>query len=1189
MNKYRVRQLPYPPTTRAERVRLRSSAMWVGGVELPSELVEAHRAGRLVLFVGAGASRDAPSCLPDFEQLTKSIAADAHYPLDDGDLLHPDVVLGRIEDRGVNVHLRVAEYLSDPRSKHNRLHEAIVDLGLPASHLRIVTTNFDRHLTSVLDARGIKVEEYAAPALPVGNDFTGLVHLHGTLRQPPARLVTTDADFGKAYLRDAWAARFLERMFAEFSVLFIGYSHGDVVMRYLARALGPDGHRYVLTDTPETRDWLDLGLRPIGYEVADGSHAALGDALARWAEIAAMGLLDHRQRVAELVASPPSGIPEDSSYLEELITDPDRVRLFTEFARAPEWLDWASTQPVFKELLTRGSRPSDVGRALARWFVEFFVMEEEHTERALSHVGESSGHLGPEICDAIGFHLHRRDAPRPVWLGIWLVLALRDAPASVDNWFDYALKASTWPADREQMLLLFDHLTEPTAGLKPSFGLGRPAVGVHLRGDERRLQEAWAKILKPNLPEVAHAVIAMADRHLRRARDLQLVAHPGSPSWDAVSFGRSAIEPHPQDQYTEPIDVLIDAARDALETLLDACDPIGVGYLQSWGEADSQILQRLAIHGWTQRRDVDSSAKIGWVVRSGWLFDHRVRHEAFRLIADALPEASDDAIEALISAAFEPDEEESEHRPYERFNALDWMDQSHPNHPQITAALAQAHAVDPSWGARTDPDLTHSMDVGFVPSRPPMSVEAFHQQIETDPSAVLSTLQATRGVGHWEGGPTWEDSLSLITSAIQAEPSDGYRLLDIDPPDAEVTQAVVNGWSRAELDAEAAADVLKRMATLDHSTLARDLAQMLSDGGRSEGHPTDWSAVPDARQLARKLWPLIPDEEVVFGEIDWLTRAINHPGGNLAQFWLHVVQHDWRSNEEAWTGLTEEQREAFETMLAGPPGESRTQMAEVICASRLHFLFAADQGWTIQNVMPLLDWSDPPRARRAWNSFTGWGRWNDQMLDAGLMDHYLKTASHLDEFDTEHRGPILGHLAGIALTSDRDPLEWLPEVIMHLSDDERSRFADKVAHILDDLPSEAVEDQWTRWMHEYWNDRLASIPTQLSFDEATAMAGWIPFLAGSFESGAQLVTSQPGRFREHDDVLRHLERHIDDSPDACTRVIGHLMHSTEQPWRGEYHLHKLMPRLRPGSDPAHIRIIAEQAIRLGLSNPEGWD
>ena len=67
--------------------------------------------------------------------------------------------------------------------------------------------------------------EYPAPAPPVGNDFTGIVYIHGRLDQEGRRLVATDDDFGKAYLNDAWAARFLDRMFASHSVLFIGHSH----------------------------------------------------------------------------------------------------------------------------------------------------------------------------------------------------------------------------------------------------------------------------------------------------------------------------------------------------------------------------------------------------------------------------------------------------------------------------------------------------------------------------------------------------------------------------------------------------------------------------------------------------------------------------------------------------------------------------------------------------------------------------------------------------------------------------------------------------------------------------------------------------------------------------------------------------------------------------------------------------
>ena len=52
--------------------------------------------------------------------------------------------------------------------------------------VRIVTTNYDLHLSTVLSMRGIQLEEYIAPALPMGDDFTGVVYLHGSVQQEPS-------------------------------------------------------------------------------------------------------------------------------------------------------------------------------------------------------------------------------------------------------------------------------------------------------------------------------------------------------------------------------------------------------------------------------------------------------------------------------------------------------------------------------------------------------------------------------------------------------------------------------------------------------------------------------------------------------------------------------------------------------------------------------------------------------------------------------------------------------------------------------------------------------------------------------------------------------------------------------------------------------------------------------------------
>ena len=274
--------------------------MWIANVDIPEDLLGAARAGISGALVGAGAIRGAPSNLPDFRQLTSEIAAEAAITFDPMELNSPDVLLGRIDDEGLDVHQRVRAHIDRAGSAPNALHEAIVGLMSATGAPRLVTTNYDGHLSRVADGDGLGWQEFQGPALPMGDDFEGLVYLHGSIQQDPRHLVVTDADFGRAYLRDAWATHFLERMFASFTVLFVGYSHSDVVMQYLARSLGRQSSRFVLTHKPEAADWRRLNIRPVGYELEGGSHDALNDVIARWAKRLSMGLLDHRSQIAQL-------------------------------------------------------------------------------------------------------------------------------------------------------------------------------------------------------------------------------------------------------------------------------------------------------------------------------------------------------------------------------------------------------------------------------------------------------------------------------------------------------------------------------------------------------------------------------------------------------------------------------------------------------------------------------------------------------------------------------------------------------------------------------------------------------------------------------------------------------------------------------------------------------------------------
>ena len=968
-----------------------------------------------------------------------------------------------------------------------------------------MTTNYDLHLSEALEALGKGFTQETAPALPLGDDFNGIVYLHGRLGRPARQLVVTDADFGQAYLRDAWATRFLERMFTQYTVLFIGYSHSDVVVSYLGRGLRTDSPRFVLTDDPDSLRWRRLGITPVAYPNPDGLHQAVAEAISGWASWASMGLLEHRQRVARLVAAAPSQVPEEMSYLETVIADSGTVGFFAEHARGPEWLAWAAAQGEFQNLFNPALEGSDCARALAFWFAEYYVMEEGLSDDAWALVSGARGVLGPHLWDAIGFHLHRRPAepPRPGWLSRWLVLMAQNAPRSSSvPWVEYALMKAAWPQERAVALLLFDSLTEPQAQLQPSFALpsgGR--VQVELRGDRWSLGEAWAKVFGPCLADAARDLIVIIDRQLRRAHAVLSAIGAARPGWDPMCFSRSAVEPHPQDNMPESADLLIDAARDCLVTLLTSDPDAGVAYLHLWANADVPLLRRLAVHGWIHRADLDASAKLTWLRSRGWLFDHQLRHEVFALLATTVQHATRPVVDALVAdAAMGP--AGSEHQEYEAYNALAWIARHAPGLESVRAAFAEAQARHPEYAERSHPDLTGWVEVGWVRPQPPMSSEELHRLIQDNPVAAISQLRRKASQPS-EGG--WEDALDVISGTNRDWPSDGLTIFDAIDNQPDVLGAVVRGWGAASAGDTDAPEIIGRLSRIDLSAIFRDVTRMLSGSGQSQpATSVKWQEIPAARLLAVKIWAMIADTPADQDAENWLALAINHPAGQLAQFWVSAIAADWQAAGDNWTGLPTAARDQLEAMLAGEGG--RTEMAEVIFASQLHFFRAADSEWCLDHVLPLLDWADPARARRTWDGFLAWGRFDSQLLAAGLLDQYIQAATRAADFPDDLRRQLYGHLSAAALhTPDPATREWARALTASVDLTVRVAWMNQIGWHLATLPAEAAEEHWRSWMQEYWKDRLASIPTQLTTEEATAMAPWVICLAESLEEGVRLA------------------------------------------------------------------------------------
>lgn len=647
--------------------------MYLSGVDLPAPLIDAHAAGRLVIFVGAGASMGPPSSLPSFKDLVREIRDGSNlatvFTDEDLDKSPLDEILGRIQDdHGVDVHHRVFEVISQEGSRPSLLHEAIARLT-SASTARVITTNYDRHLSTVLQGRD--VVEYLAPALPLGNDFTGIVYIHGRLDQAHRHLIATDEDFGKAYLNDAWAARFLDRMFGEYPVLFVGYSHSDTIMKYLARGLGGRSEkRYVLTSDPDGTFWRRLGITPIQCP-RDDQPAVLND----WADRSTEGLLGARDRVKQLVAEQePSPVPEAASFLEGILASKDTVRFFREFARGKAWLHWADSRPEFATLFHQSPHVDmEITRELSLWFAENYVTEEDDSDTAFQIVTDAGGYLGDELLFAVSRQLSKQRVPLSERMRRWLLMVTNSRENRFKATFlSMLLDANTLEDDPGTALFLLDYLSEPRILLSGKYSqLFGPWFEPAMRDGDVSLREIWERAFRPHISRFASQLIDIAERHLRRA-DLQLTI-AGDADRDRPSTWRALIVADDHN-LSSPLGFLVDVARECLEDLLAAGSTDGEIRLHAWQASDVVLLQRLALYGWTIRSDKTASQKIDWLLTTGWLNDHRLRGEATGLVVETCASAGEDAIAALVDD-IRQHWEDDEYAPRRAYNLLKSIDQ----------------------------------------------------------------------------------------------------------------------------------------------------------------------------------------------------------------------------------------------------------------------------------------------------------------------------------------------------------------------------------------------------------------------------------------------------------------------------------------------------------------------------------
>lgn len=1160
--------------------------MYLGDVDLPAKLIEAHASGNLVIFVGAGASMAPPSSLPNFKDLVKQIRDEGNLAAvitdDDLDEQPLEEILGKINDEHkIDVHRRIREISSRNSSRPAPLHKAIVNLAC-SNTARLITTNYDRHLATLLDERGDH-EQYLAPALPMGDDFTGLVYIHTHVDQNPRRLVATDEDFGKAYLNDAWAARFLDRMFLRYPVLFVGYSHNDTIMKYLARGLGGRSERrYAFTASDDdTAFWRRLGITPIICP-----HGDQPKTLSAWATRSSEGLMGSRSRVKDLVANQdPSPVPEAVSYLETVLGDTDMVRFFCEYARGPAWLQWVESRPQFATLFHPSPNVDpEITRYLATWFADNYVNDDEVSDAAFQIVADVGGHLGSDVLFYVGRQLAHATTPLSERMRRWLlVIANNRDNRYTASFLGSVLNASSMRDDPDTALFVLDYLSEPM--ILPARGystLLATTFSPSMRDSDRALRDLWQKTYRSSLNAYAPQFIDIVERHIRRA-DLQLATSSDSDR-RLPSDWRPSISVA-DDDLDRPLGFLVDVARDCIDHLSTADASAAAARIDAWANSDVTLLKRLAVYAWTIRSDKSETDKLRWLLDSNWLQVRDLRSETTNLVITTSPAADIDCLSALVEDIRAHSDDEP-HAPHRAHNLLA-MIADVAEHAVVTDALSAVAEAHPEVIV-SPPEPPPSGAIWAA--APPSDKAGLHQSLTDELGATSAALVAcASAVSNWDDERRWDSLAGAIAAVSQEWPNLALGLLDaIGSGNSLIDEAIVRGLAGSAPPAEDVPLILMRVSELQLQPILDWVTAMLGGFGSGGTESMKWHEIEESEVLAKRCWNATPagdgsatDQWIESG---YAATAFNQPAGRIAQFWVSRLGFLWRSRSDSWGGIPADTADYLAELIS--EDTPRSEAVRIAFCRYVHFFHQADQEWCEQYLFPLLDWEANSRAGAAWSGFLSLGSLNRNLLSDGLLTMLVSAVSHGDQLDKDGTRNLPNLLAKIATTAEHDPRLWIRDIITAGNEAANVAWTRAVRFQLDALEPEAVEAQWQQWIRDYMSDRAKGVPRTLDPRETSALANWILFLTDSMSEAIDLIVEAPAAAVDIHDLFFHdlSAIHVERDPERVARLVLQRLDATPAPFQGWIDLKERVDELRTaGAGTEVLTSIAEAALRLGIS------
>ncbi|MBL0938906.1 MAG: DUF4020 domain-containing protein [Gemmatimonadaceae bacterium] len=1131
-------------------------------LNLPDELELARVKGELIVFAGAGVSMGAPALLPSFVELARRIG-EPKVPLTKGDESSLDRYLGRVDRQNVDVQQRARDHLPI-RSGHNPLHEYLLGIFSEPSQVRLITTNFDPHFGNAANKvfPNAAIPQYIGPALPPGKDFKGIVQLHGALDPTWSRLVLTDRDFADAYMAEAWAARFLARALADRTVLFVGYSLSDTILRYLLQAI-PQSRWYALWPKAEVGQGSEHDILPVVYG-ADGDEAPYEDlnaGMKRWHWHARASVVDHDHQIREIIKTGPPISPIDQDYLKDRLNTPHGQRIFWELAKTDAWFSW-TVDAGFLNALFDPENQSENRFDWARWALQHFTGGENPPLLRLLRSRPFSLNNAFRT-QLLFFLIGDKPLPPPTTLRQLIAVLVADGNASPDHHEFVHLLMKRLANDgyhREAIAVLRSATAlslvsrerfEPVQSfLHPDEGdLGLPPLAIRVATHTSASE--IAAFLNEDMTELlttsASLLLALGEQRVEEAYGLLDLAKGTREDGDTLSDWYTSIAPSEQNRFAHAENVLVGLVRTPLDHF-GKNDPARlVRFSDQYVSSDRGLMRRLALYAIAQNDMLDADAVLKQVVDLKWPQDYRLRPELYLLLRNHFPKASDSAkaafITALRSNALWGEHVDSSDQRI-RFSYSVLLLRLSPDDVAVQSFAEEERKAHPDWEESDPEGLLIRMTVQWGSSEPsPITAEDLGRMSAAEAYSALHSLLSNISTRDYEF--SLKDTIQQVARKNPAWTGDLLELtLDGDEHSQTIAKAALWGVRETTEDSYFQLTLLDRVnsgrwnmeLTSVISSVIEHWSGNLAQVGANDERLDRLDAAADLIFERSRLL----DSNLSDG--GWTERAINHPAGNAAQIWWNVA--NMRDRVEGQQVLSVDDTEKTRWMRVLEDATAAGAFSRPILGMATDRLAAGDFSWAAATVFPAFDMAkDPQKAAQLWD-----GRLMQGRIFRGTFEGLRPYLNGLFERSVTllpKRSEQIGDFVALIVALRKDSgftLALLHEFIERSSADARRTFAHSLASKLEMLGSDERHELWTTLLKQYLADRRTNMPVPLASEEIAGMVHWVEELP---EAGMEVVEAlrllprdqipQLGGFAF--DLASHRQDFVATHPDVAASLI----------------------------------------------------